>query len=273
MADWVIGDVHGCRETLEQLLDEIAFERGRDTLYFVGDLVNRGPASAAVLRQLVGLGSAAQAVLGNHDLFAIGVGIGAARADKGFTASDLMADGDADRLLGWLRERPFAIGVRGRVIVHAGVWPRWTAEQALSVSAWAEEQVRGEQAMHLLSGSLRHRPTRWDDEAEEVVRFAAATAIFTRMRMLTRTGEIDYRFKGAPLDRADLVPWYEVPHARGETEVVFGHWAAHGAGRGHGWVALDSGCAWGGRLTAYRLDDGLMRSVRSCDAGVGRRDD
>ncbi len=254
MATWAIGDVHGCFDTLETLNGRIGLDAGRDRLWMVGDLVNRGPGSLDVLRWSRArhreMGDRFQVVLGNHDLHLIARHLGLAAARRGDTLEDVLRADDGPDLVDWLRRRPFIHFERSGdvdfVLVHAGLQPGWSPQDAAAAGRLLERRLQGPEAARL----LRSR----DDNA---------LAAFTRMRMLDREGRPhDYSGppEGAP---AGLRPWFDVaPRACGGRVVVCGHWAALGLRLRPDLVALDSGCVWGNTLTAVRLDDRAVVSVQ-----------
>jgi bis(5'-nucleosyl)-tetraphosphatase (symmetrical) len=259
MARWAIGDVQGCDAELAELLLRIRFSADRDQLWFVGDLVNRGPASLGVLRRVRALGANAITVLGNHDLHLLAVAwVPEHRLKKGDTLDAVLAAADREALLGWLLERPLAHHdlPRNDLLVHAGLVPQWHAADALrlasEVSAALRRDPRG-----LLSAMYGDQPGQWDDGLTGYDRLRFIINALTRLRVCTREGRVDLRQKGPPQATvAPWLPWFRVnPRGSAATRVVFGHWSALGFHRGDGVLALDTGCVWGGTLTAVDLDD------------------
>jgi len=267
LATYAIGDVQGCYEELRALVAQLPFRAGHDRLWFVGDLVNRGPASLEVLRWVRDLGDAAVTVLGNHDLHLLGVWLGARELHPGDTLGAVLDAPDASELLAWLRARPLLHVEETphggtRLLAHAGLHPAWSIDVARAEARALGVVLGGPQAARLLAPGRPRGRARWRPTLGGLKRHRTALAALTRMRALTPRGKLDLRFKG-PL--ADLPPgrraWFDVPRADGAPlgpglEVVFGHWAALGFYRRPGVWGLDSGCVWGGALTAVRLEDG-----------------
>lgn len=263
MTTYIVGDVQGCHASLVDLLERIKFKPGHDGLWFTGDLVNRGPDSLAVLRLAQRLN--AVTVLGNHDLHLLAVAAGATPKRKRDTLDAVLAAADAPALLDWLAQRPLMYEAEGVVLVHAGLLPQWDLPLARECAHAVEGILRGPQRAAFLKEMYGDKPDRWDGELDGWARLRLAVNGFTRLRYCRRDGSCDFSFKGAPgTQPPDLLPWFEVPgrhHA--DARVVFGHWSTLGLYRGGEVIGLDSGCLWGGRLSALRLDDGEILSV-SC---------
>lgn len=261
-ATWIIGDIHGCAATFDALLERIELDRRHDRLVLAGDLVNRGPASMAVLRRACGLaeelGDRFEVVLGNHDIHLLGVAAGRSRIRRGDTLDDVLEAEDAEHLLGWLRSRPLLVEVAGTVVVHAGLHPRWSWDDARSHARRLEARLRDRRETSLLA--RRSRPT--EDQLD--------LGIFVRLRAWNlERDRPEGGFSGSPEEAPPgCVPWYRAPTARPDTHrIVFGHWAAHGRRVVDGGriIALDSGCAWGGELSAVRLEDLRLVGVPRLD--------
>jgi bis(5'-nucleosyl)-tetraphosphatase (symmetrical) len=257
LATYAIGDVQGCFAELERLLDEIRFDGARDRLWFVGDLVNRGPQSAEVLRFVKSLGDGAVTVLGNHDihLFAHVAGYGKKRADDSF--GDVLAAPDCNALVEWLRARPMMHVERGYAMVHAGLLPAWSIERALELAAEVESALRAPDYRSFLAGLYGSQPDRWEDGLRGIDRLRVIVNAMTRMRFVDASGVMEFRAKGerekAP---RGYLPWFDAPgRASANVPIVCGHWSALGLLIRPDLLALDSGCVWGGRLTAVRLED------------------
>lgn len=259
MATWAIGDVHGCYRTLRKLLKKIDFARTEDRLWFTGDLVNRGPRSLDVLEWAADHDWRIESVLGNHDLHLLAVAFGAADERPKDTFKPILKSMRAVPLLDWLRRRPLAVASGSFLLVHAGLLPEWSVDETLSIATRLEGRLRGEQAAQIL-GSLRRRDAEMSDE----VRSLRALAF---VRTLRDNGELCREFTGPPEEAPEgCVPWFDVAGRRSKDALVlFGHWAAAGFRRGPGWVSLDTGCAWGGKLTAIRLDDGEVVQVANAE--------
>lgn len=251
MTTWAIGDVQGCWQTLSALLQRIDFKPGRDRVWLVGDLVNRGPASAAVLRWAREVGDPCVAVLGNHDLHLLAVAEGAREQRRGDTLDDVLDAPDRKQLLKWLRRRPLLHREDDDILVHAGVLPSWTARQAAEEARGIERILRGHGAAELLR--TPNRATR------------VALEALTRLRMVDAKGRPDGSWKGTPRAApAGLCPWFDHPHRRPRgVRFVFGHWAALGLVRRPDVLALDTGCVWGRALTAVSLEGGEVVQERS----------
>ena len=261
MATWVIGDVQGCMEPLERLLLAVDFNPRRDRVCLLGDLVNRGPDSLAVLRWGQGMGDRLVALLGNHDLHLLARAAGVTTAGARDTLDEVLAAPDAASLLAWLRHRPLLVREQGLLLVHAGLLPAWSQGEALARAAEVEAALRGPGYKAFL-GRLHDRSANFGavsvPDRDRVLRQAA---LLTRLRVCAADGSATLTFTGQTQDcPAGTRPWFQWPTARLGT-VVFGHWAALGAARGANWVALDSGCVWGRALTALRLEDGATVSV------------
>jgi len=258
MARYAIGDVQGCCDELKALLRRCNYSADRDELWFVGDLVNRGPQSLETLRLVRSLGAAATVVLGNHDLHLLAVAYGSKRKQKdGDTLDDVLAAPDRDQLLEWLSGRPLAVfdEPRGDFLVHAGLVPEWTPRFAARLAREVEALLRDD-ARTLFDAMYGNKPEKWDDGLRGTDRLRFVINVFTRMRFCRRDGTVDLKMKGTPGDQpADYLPWFDVPErASRNVRVICGHWSTLGLKRRRDLLALDTGCVWGGSLTAVNLD-------------------
>jgi bis(5'-nucleosyl)-tetraphosphatase (symmetrical) len=260
MATYAIGDVHGCLVTLRALLGRIGFQVSRDRLWTVGDLVNRGPDSLGVLRWAAGLGGALVTVLGNHDLHLLARAEGVAERRRRDTLEEVLAAPDRDELLGWLRTRPMMHREGERVLVHAGLFPQWSVEQAEGLAREVEERLRSRAGRRLLRQGAVKRAERWRERLSAGARARIALAGMARLRALAADGSMCVDFSGSPSELpAECQPWFAVPGRRSAgAYIVCGHWAALGLRLEPGLAALDTGCVWGHCLTALRLDDGAI---------------
>ncbi|MCB9561826.1 MAG: symmetrical bis(5'-nucleosyl)-tetraphosphatase [Kofleriaceae bacterium] len=268
MTTWAIGDVQGCMASLERLLERIAFDAARDRLWLVGDLVNRGPRSLDVLRWARAHGDAVTCVLGNHDLHLLGRVAGAAEPKRRDTLAPVLAAPDREPLIDWLRTRPLCHVEGDRLMVHAGLHPRWSATLARALAAELEAELAGPDWKRWLR-QLAGRTPPWRDDLTGPARVRAILGFLVRVRTIDRDGVADPSFDGPPAEaRAGFRPWFEAEAPAWATHtVVFGHWAALGLSVGPHHLGLDSGCVWGNRLTAIDLD---TRAVVQVDA-VERR--
>ncbi len=274
MATYAIGDIQGCYDALQRLLEAIRFDPARDHLWFCGDLVNRGGQSLETLRLVHSLDIHSVVVLGNHDLSLLSIAQ-RKEADQRRVNADLQrvlfAD-DRDLLLNWLRMRPLLHEDRslGWVLVHAGLAPKWSIKIAANRAREVERALRGKSHDKLLRGMYGDRP-HWSAKLNGIDRHRAIINVFTRMRFCTPQGRIEYDHKGAPgSQQSGSYPWFEVPgQAKREARVVFGHWSTLGLFMGLGVHGIDTGCVWGGKLTALELKpDGELPRVIQVD---GRR--
>ncbi len=257
MATYAIGDLQGCLAQFRELLERIGFDRTRDRLWLVGDLVNRGPDSLEMLRFVRGLGEAAVSVLGNHDLHLVAVAAGHARIHKSDTLDEILAAPDRDELLAWLRARPLMHVEHGFALVHAGLLPQWTIAQAAALATEVEAVLRGALWREFTARMYGNQPDRWDDALDGWDRLRVVVNAMTRLRICTPDGRMEFSHKGDParLPRGYL-PWFEIPGRRSaDTTVICGHWSALGLRLMPNLLALDSGCLWGRQLTALRLED------------------
>jgi bis(5'-nucleosyl)-tetraphosphatase (symmetrical) len=257
VATYAIGDVQGCCDALHALLGEIGFSPSRDMLWFVGDLVNRGTQSAAVLRFVRSLGERAVVVHGNHDLHTLAVAAGKARRRADDTLGDLLGAPDRDELLDWLRLRPLLHVDREYVMVHAGLLPSWSLAQAADLAAEVEAALRAPTHRELYASLYGAKPAAWSDSLQGAERLRVIVNAMTRMRFCTPDGAMDFSVKGE-VDKAlpGYLPWFEVPDRKTRgVPIVCGHWSALGLRITPDLLALDTGCVWGGRLTAIRLED------------------
>jgi bis(5'-nucleosyl)-tetraphosphatase (symmetrical) len=258
MALYAIGDVQGCDAELEALLKSIRFSPDRDRLWFVGDLVNRGPASLEVLRRVRALDAAATVTLGNHDLHLLALAYGSGRIRSGDTLADILAAPDRDALLEWLLHRPLLAEERALdlCLLHAGLPPQWDLATARSCAREFERALRLD-PHKLFEQMYGDKPDRWDDTLAGAERLRYIVNCFTRLRYVGPDGRLELRVKGSPKKalRDGLTPWFEAAGARWRgTRIVFGHWSTLGYFQNADVIGLDSGCVWGGSLTALRLD-------------------
>jgi bis(5'-nucleosyl)-tetraphosphatase (symmetrical) len=256
MARWAIGDVQGCSDELELLLETIGFAAERDRLWFVGDLVNRGPRSLAVLRLAHRLDASLVCVLGNHDLHLLAVALAGAPLRKNDTLTEILSAPDRSRLLEWLLHRPLAHYESGDLLVHAGVVPQWSTALTLALAQELQQALHTE-PVELLAHMYGNRPDRWRPTLRGIARLRFAINVLTRMRFCSPDGRIDLKHKGKPESVGKRwMPWFQAPdRASQDARIVFGHWSALGFYRTAGLLGLDTGCVWGGALTAYNLDD------------------
>lgn len=264
MAVYAIGDLQGCYDPFRRLLDTLEFDPGQDTLWLVGDLVNRGPKSLKTLRFVKSLGESAITVLGNHDLHLLALASGRKQPSNRFrTLQKTLNAPDRDELVDWLRQRPLAHYDKslGTLLVHAGTHPLWTVKKTLARAAEVEEVLRGAGYRKFLGAMYGNSPRSWSGKLTGHDRLRFIVNCLTRMRMLTAKGRLNFAHSGPPFRaRKNLVPWYDVENAawRG-TRVVFGHWSALGLIVLPDYVSLDTGCVWGRQLTAVRLDRPVAR--------------
>jgi bis(5'-nucleosyl)-tetraphosphatase (symmetrical) len=269
MTLYVVGDVQGCADAFEKLLKKISFRRRRDELWLVGDLVNRGPNSRDVLRKVMGLGDRVTSVLGNHDLHLLATAAGVRDTSATDTFQDILRSRDAEELVNWLRGRPLIHRDKARrmVLVHAGIPPIWKVKQAVRHAQEIETLLRGKNWEASLRSMYGETPVQWKPGLRDSDRQRFTINALTRMRYCDARGRLDFTFSGAPgTQPGHLMPWFDVPgKSRKKWHIVFGHWSALGVLLRDDLTAVDSGCVWGGELTAVPLDpDGAPISV-SCD--------
>jgi bis(5'-nucleosyl)-tetraphosphatase (symmetrical) len=260
---YAIGDLQGCFEPLERVLDKLQFDPARDRLWFVGDLVNRGPDSLACLRFVKSLGPAAVTVLGNHDLHLVCVAEGVEKRKKRDTLDDVLEAPDRDELVAWLRTRPLLHVEAGFALVHAGLLPQWTVARALELAGEVESRLRGRDYRSLLENMYGDEPDRWSDDLAGIPRLRVIINAMTRLRVCAPNGAMVLKFKGEPGDAHEgWTPWFDVPgRANRDHTIVFGHWSALGLTVRPDVLGLDSGCVWGRSLTAARLEDRQLFQV------------
>ncbi len=252
----MIGDVQGCDEALGRLLDEIGFSPSRDTVYLLGDLVNRGPRSLAVLRRRIAREDAARCLLGNHDLHLLAAAHGVRKPHRSDTVGDILAARDRDALLDWLRTRPMALYEHGWLMVHAGVLPPWDVACTLELASELQAALSGPDWIGFLHAMYGNQPARWSDDLEGADRLRVVVNALTRLRFCDAQGTMEFDTKdSAAAAPPGFMPWFDVPGRRtAGVPVAFGHWSTLGAVQRPDLQALDTGCVWGGCLTAARID-------------------
>jgi bis(5'-nucleosyl)-tetraphosphatase (symmetrical) len=260
----LVGDLQGCAQALERLLAEIDFSPSRDRLVVLGDLVNRGPDSLAVLRRLAGFGDAAICLLGNHDLHLLAVAQGVREYHRGDTFADVLQAPDRDAWIEWLRAQRLAHLEAGWLCVHAGVVPQWDAAQTLQLAAEVQALLRGPDLTAFLRVMYGNEPRRWSAELAGDARARFVINTLTRIRFCSEDGLLDFKTKeGAGAAPAGYRPWFEVPNRRTAGQpMAFGHWSTLGLVNQPDLLAIDTGCVWGGALTAVRVDGGRRHVVQ-----------
>jgi bis(5'-nucleosyl)-tetraphosphatase (symmetrical) len=269
MATYAIGDVQGCMSALSRLVDQIHFDPATDKLWFVGDLVNRGPDSLGILRYVRGLGHAAITVLGNHDLHLMAIAEGITPPRRKDTLQQVLTAMDRDTLLAWLRQQRLLYQENGFVLVHAGLLPQWTVPQAARLAQEVEQALQGEEGYTGFLRSLygEKLPDRWSNDLRGITRLGVIANAMTKLRVCTEEGQMDLSFKAEPETATPgLIPWFQVPKRQSaDATVICGHWSALGLRLQDNLIALDTGCVWGRTLAAVRLEDRQVFQVNcSC---------
>jgi bis(5'-nucleosyl)-tetraphosphatase (symmetrical) len=263
---YLLGDLQGCCNPLDRLLQTIDFSPSRDHLFVLGDLVNRGPDSLGVLRRLKALGNAATCLLGNHDLHLLAVAHGVRKPHRSDTLDEILHAPDRDAWLDWLRQRRLAVHAHGWLMVHAGIVPQWDAAQTVALAGEVEAMLKGPDLGEFLTRMYGNEPDRWDDSLQGVARWRCVVNSLTRLRFCSADGTMDFVTKdGAGNAPEGFMPWFEVPGRRTQgTPVAFGHWSTLGLIDRDDLLSLDTGCVWGGQLTAARVD-GATRELIQID--------
>ena len=265
MAVYAVGDIQGCAVALEELLDDLQFETQTDRLWLTGDLVNRGPNSLETLRLVKGFGESAITVLGNHDLHLLAVAAGIKQLRPGDTLKKILRAPDCDELIDWLRHLPMvhADQQMRAIMVHAGAYPGWGPGRLQRRAREVEQVLRSDDYKDFLSNMYGRTPRKWNAELAGTHRLRFITNAMTRMRFVDGEGRLNFTQKGPPGSQPkSLMPWYQHPETRCKNwRIVCGHWSALGYMRSGRIIALDSGCVWGGALTAVRLDGDNHRQL------------
>jgi bis(5'-nucleosyl)-tetraphosphatase (symmetrical) len=265
MAIYAIGDLQGCYKPLQKLLKKIRFDPDEDQLWFVGDLVNRGPASLKTLRFIRSLGDSAVSVLGNHDLHLLALSCGVAGERRRDTLVPILKAKDHDDLIDWLRHRPL-LHYDKRIdaaLVHAGILPQWTLRQALGYASEVEHVLRSHDWQGFLKIMYGNQPDRWSNQLRGEDRLRFIVNVFTRMRYLHDHGQLDFQHKGKPGSQpAGMMPWFDAPRAIPmSTRIVCGHWSTLGLLHKRHIAAIDTGCVWGSKLTALQVDKKTAKPI------------
>jgi bis(5'-nucleosyl)-tetraphosphatase (symmetrical) len=262
--DYLIGDVQGCCDALDRLLAEIGFSPSRDHLVLMGDLVNRGPSSLATLKRVRGLGDAATCLLGNHDLHLLAVAHGVRKPRQDDTLDDVLGSKRRDEWIDWLRRRRMAHRHCGWLLVHAGVVPQWDVRTTLALAAELEEHLRGPDLPALLKQMYGNEPAQWSESLQGAERWRFTINVLTRIRFCTPDGRLELRAKeGVEAAPPGTLPWFDVATRRTRgTPIAFGHWSTLGLINRPDLLALDSGCVWGGALSAVRVDGGRRELIQ-----------
>jgi bis(5'-nucleosyl)-tetraphosphatase (symmetrical) len=272
---WMVGDIQGCCSSLEALLDhpEVSADP-QARFWFAGDLVNRGPSSLATLRKLMSMQDRITVVLGNHDLHLLAVAAGVRGPGKGDTLHDILTAPDAGEIIDWVRHRQLAHFEHDHLLVHAGVLPKWTVKKTLSLASEVQDVLRSKNWQKALIKMYGNEPAHWKDDYSGGKRLRVIINALTRLRMCNAKGHMALSIKSAPNHRHEgLMPWFELPNrATADVSVVFGHWSTLGLLVQPKVICLDTGCVWGGHLTAIRLQDRKIVQIpchQSMDAKHG----
>lgn len=271
MSIYAVGDIQGCYNELQRLLEQINFDPVQDQLWFVGDLVNRGPGSLEVLRLVRSLGDSAITVLGNHDLHLLAVSEGIGKLHSSDTLDSILSAPDRNELLHWLRHQRLMHAQGEFVLVHAGLLPQWTVKQAQALAHEVEAALRSDDYAVFLEKMYGNNPHGWDDGLQGYKRLRVIVNAFTRLRICTKLGEMEFKFKGEVGNIPEgYQPWFELKKRRSaDAIIIFGHWSALGLKVEPNIIALDTGCLWGGPMTAIRLDDRRLFQV-ACNKPVAK---
>lgn len=263
METFAIGDVQGCAAELTRLLQQIDALSPGAQLLFVGDLVNRGPASLQTLRMVKAMGSRARTVLGNHDLHLLAAAHGVRAPAPSDTLDDILHAPDRDELLHWLRHQPLALTADDWLVVHAGVLPQWSASQVLSLAAEVETRLQADDWLDFLRAMYGNQPSQWSDTLQGHDRLRCIVNALTRLRFCSVQGEMEFATKEGPgAPPAGFMPWFDVPgRLTAHIPILFGHWSTLGILQRDDVFGLDSGCVWGGKLSALRLSDRHLLQV------------
>jgi bis(5'-nucleosyl)-tetraphosphatase (symmetrical) len=266
MAIYAIGDIQGCYDELNRLLDKLEFDPALDQLWFVGDLVNRGPKSLETLRFVKGLGQAAITVLGNHDLHLIATVISLGKAGKKDTLNTILKAPDCDELIHWLRHQRLFYFNDDFCMLHAGLPPQWDFSLTRQMALETEEAMQGHDYIRFFRSMYGNKPNVWAEDMSKSDRLRFAINCFTRMRYCTKEGLLDFSQKGAPGTQPDyLLPWFAAPGRKStDMRIIFGHWSTLGFYQAHNCYSIDTGCLWGGQLTALKLEENPQRISIDC---------
>jgi bis(5'-nucleosyl)-tetraphosphatase (symmetrical) len=262
--DYLLGDLQGCCDPLERLLATLDFSPSRDRLFVLGDLVNRGPGSLAVLTRLADLGDAAQCLLGNHDLHLVAVAHGVRKPGRRDTLAPILESPRRDAWIDWLRHRSMALDVDGWLCVHAGVVPAWSREDTLRHAAEIEHLLRGPDLAHFLPLMYGNEPRRWDESLQGADRWRCIVNVLTRLRFCAADSTLEFESKdAAEAAPPGFAPWFEHPDRKtAGLPIAFGHWSTLGLVDRPDLLSLDTGCVWGGQLTAARVDGGRREIIQ-----------
>ncbi len=262
----VIGDIHGCYRAFKNILKESKFRPARDQLWLTGDLVNRGPNSADVVRHVMDLGDSAKVVLGNHDLHLLAVAAGVSKPKRKDNSHLLLENADSGRLIEWLASRPLALFNRKHnfLLVHASIHKNWSTDDTLRYAGEIEKILNSDSRIDYLKNMYGSRPANWNDNLKGWDRLRVITNLLTRARFCRLDGSLNLKYKGPPGSQAeDLFPWYDIPGRKNASQlIVFGHWSALGYSYNNNTLCLDSGYLWGGRLTALKLKKNKSRIIQ-----------
>jgi len=269
MATYVIGDIQGCMGALQRLLDHIQFDQAQDRLWFVGDLVNRGPHSLDVLRFVKQLGTSAVTVLGNHDIHLLALWSHITQPGRKDTLEPILSAPDADELLHWLRFRPLLHAEYDFVMIHAGMLPSWSIAQATALAREVEEALQRDDFQDILPAIYFRKVLAPSAHLTTEERLGFTTNVLTRLRICTHEGVPEFSFKGPPAEAPPgYFPWFQIPNRSTQHDtIIFGHWSALGIVQEQHLVAVDGGCVWGRELVTMRLEDRQIFRV-SCSQYV-----
>ena len=266
MSIYAIGDIQGCYDELLKLLEVIKFDDKQDQLWFAGDLVNRGPQSLQTLRFVKSLGKAAVTVLGNHDLHLLAASCAPVSANTKAALNEVLIAPDREELMEWLRHRPLFHHDGQFCLVHAGIPPQWDFTQTEKMAAAAEKALRSEDHAYILRSMYGDKPDLWSPGLRGMPRLRFIINCFTRMRYCDKDGRLDFDCKVPPGSQpAHLVPWFQAPSRKSAAiRIIFGHWSSLGYYEGNNCYGIDTGCLWGGQLTAIKLGEKVERFSIDC---------
>ena len=266
MAIYAIGDIQGCFDDLLRLLDKINFDQSNDQIWFTGDLVNRGPKSLETLRFVKDLGSAAVTVLGNHDLHLLAASCNHRGVHKKDSLDAILTASDREKLLYWLRQRPLLHYNEDFCLIHAGLPPQWDFKKSVKMALKVEKVLQGNDYKDFLKQMYGNKPNLWSDDLKGIELLRFIVNCFTRMRYCEKNGRLDFEYNGPVGSQPKhLLPWFSLPGRNNKsTTIIFGHWSTLGFYQGNNCYAIDTGCLWGGQLTALRLGSKIKRFSVDC---------